>query len=110
MPTHTYETRRVKAYVVRAEDARLLGDMPLVGKLYAELHTLNRRLVGEYAKRANNHRVSQRKFLNGVDNHTFLFCHYNEGGEIQRQPNALPDFRWVPLRRPRGTYINRCGS
>lgn len=49
---------RVKAYVVRAEDARLLGDMPLVRKMYAELHNLNRRLVGEYAKRANNHRVS----------------------------------------------------
>lgn len=48
----------MKAYVVRAEDARLLGDMPMVRKLYAELHTLNRRLVGEYAKRANNHRVS----------------------------------------------------
>lgn len=49
--------RRVKAYVVRAEDARLLGDMPLMRKMYAELHSLNRRLVGEYAKRANNHRV-----------------------------------------------------
>eukprot|EP00752_Nemacystus_decipiens_P014985 g13343.t1 len=51
-------SNRVKAYVVRAEDARLLGDMPMVRKLYAELHTLNRRLVGEYAKRANNHRAS----------------------------------------------------
>lgn len=49
---------RVKAYVVRAEDARLLGDMPLVRKMYAEVHNLNRRLVGEYAKRANNHHVS----------------------------------------------------
>ncbi|CAM9136269.1 unnamed protein product [Ectocarpus sp. 12 AP-2014] len=48
-------SQRVKAYVVRAEDARLLGDMPLVRKMYAELHNLNRRLVGEYAKRANNH-------------------------------------------------------
>lgn len=44
---------------MRAEDARLLGDMPLVRKMYAELHTLNRKLVGEYAKRANNHRVSR---------------------------------------------------
>lgn len=49
--------RRVKALVVRAEDARLLGDMPLMRKLYAELHTLNGRLIGEYAKRANNHQV-----------------------------------------------------
>lgn len=57
---------RVKAYVVRAEDARLLGDMPLVRKMYAELHTLNRRLVGEYAKRANNHRVSRRAALLSV--------------------------------------------
>ncbi|CAM9237290.1 unnamed protein product [Ectocarpus sp. 6 AP-2014] len=48
-------SQRVKAYVVRAEDARLLGDMPLVRKMYAELNNLNRRLVGEYAKRANNH-------------------------------------------------------
>lgn len=48
---------RVKAYVVRAEDARLLGDMPLMCKLYAELYALNRKLIGEYAKRANNHRV-----------------------------------------------------
>lgn len=48
---------RVKAYVVRAEDARLLGDMPSMRKMYAELHSLNRKLVGEYAKRANNHRV-----------------------------------------------------
>ena len=47
----------MKAYVVRAEDARLLGDMPLMRKMYAELHSLNRRLIGEYAKRANNHRV-----------------------------------------------------
>ncbi|CAM9849794.1 unnamed protein product, partial [Hapterophycus canaliculatus] len=52
-------SQRVKAYVVRAEDARLLGDIPLVRKMYSELHTLNRRLVGEYAKRANNHRVSR---------------------------------------------------
>eukprot|EP00903_Cladosiphon_okamuranus_P009887 g9391.t1 len=50
-------SQRVKAYVVRAEDARLLGDMPMVRKLYAELHTLNRQLVGEYAKRANNHQA-----------------------------------------------------
>lgn len=48
---------RVKAFVVRAEDARLLGDMPLMRKLYAELHTLNGKLIGEYAKRANNHQV-----------------------------------------------------
>lgn len=49
--------RRVKAFVVRAEDARLLGDMPLMRKLYAELQTLNRKMIGEYAKRANNHQV-----------------------------------------------------
>ncbi|CAM9748712.1 unnamed protein product, partial [Laminaria digitata] len=50
-------SQRVKAYVVRAEDARLLGDMPLMRTMYLELHSLNRRLIGEYAKRANNHRA-----------------------------------------------------
>lgn len=50
-------SQRVKAFVVRAEDARLLGDMPLMRKLYAELQTLNRKMIGEYAKRANNHQA-----------------------------------------------------
>lgn len=54
---HNTPFHRVKAYVVRAEDARLLGDMPLMNKMYSELYSLNRKLIGEYAKRANNHRV-----------------------------------------------------
>lgn len=73
----------MKAYVVRAEDARLLGDMPMVRKLYYELHTLNRRLVGEYAKRANNHRVSQRDMYSKVTTHT--------RGCVSRVPDVEPD-------------------
>lgn len=54
----TCDACSVKAYVVRAEDARLLGDMKLMRKMYAELYALNKRLLADYAKRANNHQVS----------------------------------------------------
>lgn len=56
---HRHDLVRVKAYVVRAEDARLLGDMPSMRKLYAELFALNSRLIGEHAKRASNHQVGR---------------------------------------------------
>uniref|UniRef100_A0A7S2S5V3 Bardet-Biedl syndrome 2 protein homolog n=1 Tax=Rhizochromulina marina TaxID=1034831 RepID=A0A7S2S5V3_9STRA len=46
---------RVKTLVIKAEDARLLGNMPLMRRHYAELDGLNRELVAEYRKRANNH-------------------------------------------------------
>lgn len=45
----------MQALVIKAEDARLLGDMPLMRRHYAELDGLNRELVAEYRKRANNH-------------------------------------------------------
>jgi Bardet-Biedl syndrome 2 protein len=45
----------VKMLVVRAEDARALGDMTTMRRAYAELMSLNNGLVGEYVKRANNH-------------------------------------------------------
>merc|ERR1712176_682334 len=45
----------VKNLVIKAEDARILGDMPLMRKMYTELFTLNNELIGEYTKRSNNH-------------------------------------------------------
>jgi len=45
----------VKTYVIRAEDARILGDMTLMTQIYSRLFDLNRELIGEYNKRANNH-------------------------------------------------------
>jgi Bardet-Biedl syndrome 2 protein len=47
-------TNALKALVIRAEDARLLGDMSRMCALYSRLHALNQELLGEYAKRANN--------------------------------------------------------
>jgi Bardet-Biedl syndrome 2 protein len=45
----------VKALVIGAEDARLLGDMGGLRRCYGQLRALHGELVGEYAKRANNH-------------------------------------------------------
>jgi len=45
----------VKNLVIKAEDSRILGDMPLMRKMYTELFTLNNELIGEYTKRSNNH-------------------------------------------------------
>jgi len=50
-------SNRVKGLVIQAEDARILGDMPLMRRIYADLYTLNRQLVSEYVKRANNHQA-----------------------------------------------------
>jgi Bardet-Biedl syndrome 2 protein len=48
-------SQRVKALVVRAEDARQLNEMALMKQHYIGLFTMNGELIGEYAKRANNH-------------------------------------------------------
>ncbi|KAJ1450562.1 ciliary BBSome complex subunit 2 [Pelagophyceae sp. CCMP2097] len=48
-------SHRIKTLVVKAEDARLMADMPLMRRHYAELFSLNGELVAEYAKRATNH-------------------------------------------------------
>jgi hypothetical protein len=48
--------------VIKAEDARLLAHMPTMRRAYNELHALNRELIGEYAKRANNHNQVHRWF------------------------------------------------
>ena len=48
-------SNRVKALVVKCEDARQLGEMEVMRALYASLFHLNGELIGEYAKRSNNH-------------------------------------------------------
>mmetsp|Transcript_51970 Transcript_51970/g.86425 ORF Transcript_51970/g.86425 Transcript_51970/m.86425 type:complete len:704 (+) Transcript_51970:55-2166(+) len=45
----------VKTLVIRAEDSRMLGDMILMRKIYQQLYDLNRDLISEHTKRANNH-------------------------------------------------------
>jgi Bardet-Biedl syndrome 2 protein len=45
----------VKTLVIKAEDARILNAMDSMGKYYSQLFDLNRELIGEYNKRANNH-------------------------------------------------------
>lgn len=46
----------VKALVIKAEDARILGDMKAMRKYYRQLYDLNRDLIVEHEKRATNHR------------------------------------------------------
>jgi Bardet-Biedl syndrome 2 protein len=46
---------RVKALVLKAEDARLMADMPRMMKNYDELMRVNEELIAEYNKRATNH-------------------------------------------------------
>ena len=46
-----------QSLVVKAEDARIMGNMALMRRHYAELYTLNTSLVAEYVKRANNHQA-----------------------------------------------------
>jgi Bardet-Biedl syndrome 2 protein len=50
-------SNQVKTLVIKAEDARILGDMALMKRMYAELFTLNNQLIGEYVKRATNHQA-----------------------------------------------------
>jgi len=45
----------VKSLVIRAEDARLLGDMAQMRRTYTELYTRNRAMIGEHKIRSNNH-------------------------------------------------------
>ena len=45
----------VKNLVIKAEDARILGDMRLMRKMYHDLFTANADLIREYMKRATNH-------------------------------------------------------
>nr|KAG5709091.1 hypothetical protein BaRGS_028547 [Batillaria attramentaria] len=45
----------IRSMVVRAEDARLMGDMRSMRKGYMELFDLNRDLINGYTIRCNNH-------------------------------------------------------
>ncbi|XP_020386801.1 Bardet-Biedl syndrome 2 protein homolog isoform X1 [Rhincodon typus] len=45
----------VRSLLVRAEDARLMGDMKSMKKGYTELYDLNRDLINGYKIRCNNH-------------------------------------------------------
>jgi hypothetical protein len=47
----------VKEFVIKAEDARILGDMPTMRRVYTDLAALNNELIGEYVKRSTNHQV-----------------------------------------------------
>jgi Bardet-Biedl syndrome 2 protein len=49
------QSNTAKTLVVKAEDARILGDIKSMRAAYAQLHSLNAELLGEYSKRANNH-------------------------------------------------------
>ena len=49
------QSQSAKTLVIKAEDARILGDIAAVRSCYAQLYTLNAELIGEYNKRANNH-------------------------------------------------------
>jgi len=49
------QSNNAKTLVIRAEDARILGDIKAMRSAYSELYTLNAELMGEYSKRANNH-------------------------------------------------------
>ena len=49
------QSNTAKTMVIKAEDARILGDIKSMRNTYAQLYTLNAELMGEYGKRANNH-------------------------------------------------------
>eukprot|EP00736_Rhodelphis_marinus_P001569 Rmarinus@m.8620 len=50
-------TNLVKQLVIKAEDARLLGDMKLMKKVYNQLFEMNGELIGEHIKRTQNHQA-----------------------------------------------------
>jgi Bardet-Biedl syndrome 2 protein len=45
----------LKSLVIKAEDARILGEMKLMQQIYANLFDLNRDLILEHTKRTTNH-------------------------------------------------------
>lgn len=55
-----------KTLVIKAEDARILGDIAAVRSCYAQLYTLNAELIGEYNKRANNHEQARAQSPEGT--------------------------------------------
>ncbi|KAL7693350.1 putative bardet-Biedl syndrome 2 protein [Plasmopara halstedii] len=51
------DSNQVKNLIIRAEDSRILNDMPRMRQFYSELFSLNNQLLGEYTKRSTNHQV-----------------------------------------------------
>ena len=49
------DSQKIKAYVVRAEDARLMSDMGTMRKAYTELYGLNSQLLGGHNARRATH-------------------------------------------------------
>lgn len=49
-------SNQVKNMVIRAEDARIQNEIQLMSTAYSNLYELNQELIGEYRKRANNHK------------------------------------------------------
>jgi Bardet-Biedl syndrome 2 protein len=47
--------RNAKTFIVRAEDARILGDMKNMKKYYSNMYVENRNLIAELMKRNTNH-------------------------------------------------------
>lgn len=45
----------VKTMMIKAEDARILGNMKAMRDMYSNLYDQNRELIGEYIKRRTNH-------------------------------------------------------
>merc|ERR1719473_1537334 len=45
----------VKALIVKAEDYRMLSDMPNLKRVFSNLQQTNSDLIAEHSKRANNH-------------------------------------------------------
>ena len=45
-------SQQAKTLVIKAEDARILGDIKGMRAAYAQLYSLNGSLIGEYNKRA----------------------------------------------------------
>ena len=53
-PTYGREQRR-EDDAIKAEDARILGDMNAMRRMYGQLFDLNRELIMQHAARAQNH-------------------------------------------------------
>jgi Bardet-Biedl syndrome 2 protein len=49
------DSQRVKALVVRAEDARIMTDMETMGRAYTDLYSLNNQLIAGYNNRMQSH-------------------------------------------------------
>jgi len=93
-------SQRVKALVVRAEDARILQEMRAMRSVYAYLYTLNNSLVGEYAARTTNHLalLGALKEVNGMINRASCLRIGRAKGEVVREcRKAIKGQEWDKL-------------